>query len=40
MLDGILYGLLKLALDILQSTNFLPGNVGNFHSRLAQGGRV
>ena len=40
MLDGVLDGLLKLLLDLLESSDVLPLDVGNLDDGLSESGRV
>ena len=40
MLDGVLNGLLKLLLDLLESSDVLPLDVGNLDDGLSESGRV
>ena len=37
VLDGVLHGLPQLPLDVLQSSNVVPGHVRHLNHRLAEG---
>jgi hypothetical protein len=40
MLDGVLNSLLQLLLDLVESTNVVPGHVGNLYDGLSESRRV